>query len=768
MKIHTVTKIRNEIDIIEPFIRHLDALFDKVYLLDHKSKDGTTEVLKQVIAQRPDWDYTYLDFNGHFHKEVSNFFVRKSFTEGADYLFFLDADEFLYVKDRKDLERRLSELDNFHGVGKFHFRAVLPANDSATSFTTDTGFWLPPNRSATQKIVIPKKFYEQAEQSLSVTQGNHQVLSAEGYPVKEIDLGDLIHVSVRSLDQLQKKYIIKSIAYLAIEHRNPAEGIHNFNRLEAIAQKGDFSTLLNVEDGPPLPRSEKEFLSRGYRQVSLRSLEIPSSSQIEIHPLPSESNLATLVADALLNFNYESLQNADLLLSNGVMKIRAFPGQPATFQKEHPAINLNKFNNLIPSRWREKINKKRIRSAVLKSGLFDKQWYRDAYMKTHDSKLEPLDHFLQNGTKNRFNPGPSFDVGRYLDEYPDVRESGLNPLVHYLLHGKVEQRTVFPVFNPDILNIPEKNEGGNCISNSSSQVSEIDKNDRIKDVDVLVYLHDDLSNITRCLDSLVPTLSSGDRLWLITGPTDQTTMQYLKSIQESHSDIIHMLNITQHFSTARAINIGLSKSTADDIIFVDSDAVVEQNWISKLMHLASFDPAIGIVSPLFSPLYNFSISGKQDYPCEIPGLSKASFDIIENGKINQYCETWSVKNGHAIVPFIDGFCFLIKKEVVRKIGDFDDLTFQLGIGETTDYCFRAVDAGYKYAIATDTFIHRQNSFITSRKMQQQKVKDSYAYMKHKHSHERVNSAQIDVRSNPVLNELHKEMMREFGIRIFIE
>lgn len=50
MKLAAISMIRDEADIIVPFLRHLAALFDMVFLLDQRSSDGSEEVIRDLVA----------------------------------------------------------------------------------------------------------------------------------------------------------------------------------------------------------------------------------------------------------------------------------------------------------------------------------------------------------------------------------------------------------------------------------------------------------------------------------------------------------------------------------------------------------------------------------------------------------------------------------------------------------------------------------------------------------------------------------------------
>lgn len=75
-----------------------------------------------------------------------------------------------------------------------------------------------------------------------------------------------------------------------------------------------------------------------------------------------------------------------------------------------------------------------------REGLFDADWYLEAYPDVRAEGQEPFYHYLNHGYLESRNPGPSFDTDFYRERYPDVAASGVNPLVHYLQSGRAEGR----------------------------------------------------------------------------------------------------------------------------------------------------------------------------------------------------------------------------------------------------------------------------------------------------------------------------------------
>jgi hypothetical protein len=127
MTLAALSMIRDEADIIGPFLRHLAALFDIVYLFDHRSSDGSTEIMKAVCADKRDWSYYRLDVAGLHQKEVYNTFFNQAFARGATAVFFIDADEFVATASKADLVATCSRLNEEMAAGLFSLRSCVPS-----------------------------------------------------------------------------------------------------------------------------------------------------------------------------------------------------------------------------------------------------------------------------------------------------------------------------------------------------------------------------------------------------------------------------------------------------------------------------------------------------------------------------------------------------------------------------------------------------------------------------------------------------------------
>ena len=86
------------------------------------------------------------------------------------------------------------------------------------------------------------------------------------------------------------------------------------------------------------------------------------------------------------------------------------------------------------------LRRRRVRRLILRSEMFDVDFYLRSYPDVAEARIDPLNHYIIHGAAEGRNPNPVFDTVAYLHQNPDVAASNLNPLAHYLVHGKVEGR----------------------------------------------------------------------------------------------------------------------------------------------------------------------------------------------------------------------------------------------------------------------------------------------------------------------------------------
>ena len=106
-----VAMVRNEAELVEAFVRHNLTLLDGMLIVDHNSTDATSAILASLCVERLPVVVMRSDSPGYLQAEVTSTAARQVFARTrADFVFPLDADEFLKVGSRAELERFLAGL----------------------------------------------------------------------------------------------------------------------------------------------------------------------------------------------------------------------------------------------------------------------------------------------------------------------------------------------------------------------------------------------------------------------------------------------------------------------------------------------------------------------------------------------------------------------------------------------------------------------------------------------------------------------------------
>lgn len=197
------------------------------------------------------------------------------------------------------------------------------------------------------------------------------------------------------------------------------------------------------------------------------------------------------------------------------------------------------------------------------------------------------------------------------------------------------------------------------------------------------------------------------------GSTDGT-LEYLKS----YGNIEIIVN-TENLGFGKACNQGMAKAKGDYILLLNNDTLVVDGWLSGLISHLERDEKAGIVGPLSNAALRAQTIR---YTCE------------NKDQMYKLCRKLRVENcGLARdVEMLSGFCFLIKREVINKIGGFDE-RFYPGNFEDDDFCLRARLAGYKLLVADDVFVFHfgQRTFLGEKMDYKGTLNDNWVKYKEK-------------------------------------
>jgi glycosyltransferase involved in cell wall biosynthesis len=102
------------------------------------------------------------------------------------------------------------------------------------------------------------------------------------------------------------------------------------------------------------------------------------------------------------------------------------------------------------------------------------------------------------------------------------------------------------------------------------------------------------------------------------------------------------------------------------------------------------------------------------------------------------------------LPFINGFCYVIRRAVIAAIGYFDEESFPAGYAEENDFSQRARDAGFELGVVDDAYVYhaKSKSYGSEAKPTSRR---GYQIFLDKHGREKINALVKEMEADTALN-----------------
>ena len=255
MRVFAAAMVRNEADVIEAFVRHNLTVVDGLAILDHGSSDGTAAILQSLIREGLPI-HLVAERRPQFSQwQQMTWLVRDIVARaGPDFVFALDADEFLKVPSRTVLESALAAIPpGLHGVLEWH--TYVPR------FAAD-GDLLAALRSSRRVTSLPTHEYKavvasrpfMADESSVLANGNHFVAhaatpagaTAARAARLRADVAALAHVPIRSVAQYTAKFAVGWLSMLATGPVPDKQAVH-WREAYARLRRGETPTVSELE-----------------------------------------------------------------------------------------------------------------------------------------------------------------------------------------------------------------------------------------------------------------------------------------------------------------------------------------------------------------------------------------------------------------------------------------------------------------------------------------------------------------------------------------
>jgi GT2 family glycosyltransferase/glycosyltransferase involved in cell wall biosynthesis len=222
-------------------------------------------------------------------------------------------------------------------------------------------------------------------------------------------------------------------------------------------------------------------------------------------------------------------------------------------------------------------------------------------------------------------------------------------------------------------------------------------------VEIVVCVHNALADVSRCLESVVRHTTTPYSLILVDDASEPETRDYLAEFASAHGATLLRNEEAKRYT--RAANQGLARSSADYVVLLNSDTIVTPEWLDRMVACIESDPQIGIVGPLSNTASWQSIPQVES---EGDWASNPLPPTMTPADMARLVARYSART-YPRMPFLNGFCLLIRRRLIDGIGPFDEERFGQGYGEEDDLALRARKAGWQLALSDDAYVYHAQS-----------------------------------------------------------
>ena len=215
-------------------------------------------------------------------------------------------------------------------------------------------------------------------------------------------------------------------------------------------------------------------------------------------------------------------------------------------------------------------------------------------------------------------------------------------------------------------------------------------------VDVIVPVYRGLADTQLCINSaLASTCQTPWRLIVINDASPEPEVTAWLRERAQQDTRITLLENAENLGFVGTVNRGMALSESNDVLLLNSDTEVANDWLDRIRNAAYSDQKVASVTPFSN---NATI-------CSYPRFCKdnALPAGYNTAQLDALC---AQTNAGAVVdvPTGVGFCMYIRRDCLASVGLFDTENFGKGYGEENDFCQRAAASGWRNLHLLDTFV----------------------------------------------------------------
>lgn len=191
------------------------------------------------------------------------------------------------------------------------------------------------------------------------------------------------------------------------------------------------------------------------------------------------------------------------------------------------------------------------------------------------------------------------------------------------------------------------------------------------------------------------------------GSTDGT-LEFLKTLPNTK-----VIANKKNKGFSGGCNQGFTMARGENIVLLNNDTVVTNEWLGRLLWQLNKNPSIGIVGSRSNNVVSHQ------------AITSTPYKNMD--QMQKFANEWTQKHDQQgyKVDYLSGLCMIFKRSLIDMIGGLDE-RFSPGYFEDADFSIRAQISNRELWVANDVFIHHygSSSFRINRALQNKIILDS--------------------------------------------
>jgi GT2 family glycosyltransferase len=188
------------------------------------------------------------------------------------------------------------------------------------------------------------------------------------------------------------------------------------------------------------------------------------------------------------------------------------------------------------------------------------------------------------------------------------------------------------------------------------------------------------------------------------------TAEYLAGVAAAAPVRVGVVRTATDLGIGRAVQEALGRAHGEYLVLLNNDTLVPPDWLDQLIALANLSTGLGLVGPMSNCAAPPQLV--ETVPYRIgprrgprPALAPAEA-LVDVGAVHAFALQFREKHkGNWLqAERLGGFCLLLKREVLEKIGPLGKWS-DLALFDSDILSAKARQAGYSLAVCRDLFVH---------------------------------------------------------------